>query len=331
GRLDHLAQSIPADATAVALVTNPAVAGFYADRVEQALRAAGHRVLRIELPDGEKYKDLQTLNLVFDALLEHRFDRKAVLVALGGGVIGDMGGFAAACYMRGIRFVQIPTTLLAQVDSSVGGKTGVNHPLGKNMIGAFYQPRAVLADMDTLTTLPPRELRAGLAEVIKYGLIMDAEFLDWLEGHMPQLLAMEHDALAVAVERSCRNKAAVVGRDEREAGERALLNLGHTFGHAIETATGYESWLHGEAVAAGMHMAAYMSQELGWLSAAEVERVRQLLLAAELPVRPPAIAPERFRELMAVDKKALAGRLRLVLLKALGRAVVTAEFDDAAL
>ncbi|NLO80907.1 MAG: 3-dehydroquinate synthase [Xanthomonadaceae bacterium] len=326
-RADLIAPHIPG--RHVLIVTNDSIAPLYLERAQAML--SGFDTASLVLPDGERHKTLETVSRIYDVLLQRRMDRQTTLIALGGGVIGDMVGFAAATYQRGVHFIQIPTTLLAQVDSSVGGKTGVNHPLGKNMIGAFYQPRAVLADMDTLTTLPPRELRAGLAEVIKYGLIMDAEFLDWLEGHMPQLLAMEHDALAVAVERSCRNKAAVVGCDEREAGERALLNLGHTFGHAIETATGYESWLHGEAVAAGMHMAAYMSQELGWLSAAEVERVRQLLLAAELPVRPPAIAPERFRELMAVDKKALAGRLRLVLLKALGRAVVTAEFDDAAL
>jgi 3-dehydroquinate synthase len=311
------------------IVTNETIAPLYLERVQTML--SGFEVAAVVLPDGERHKTLATAGQIYDALLERHMDRQTTLIALGGGVVGDITGFAAATYQRGVHFIQIPTTLLAQVDSSVGGKTGVNHPLGKNMIGAFHQPRAVLADMSTLTTLPARELKAGLAEVIKYGLIMDPDFLDWLEARMPQLLAGDAEALAMAVERSCRNKAIVVGRDEREAGDRALLNLGHTFGHAIETDTGYESWLHGEAVAVGMYMAAQLSQELGWLTADAVERVRRLLAAAELPLQPPAITPARFRELMAVDKKAIGGRLRLVLLRALGQAVVSADFDDAAL
>lgn len=313
----------------VLIVTNDAIAPLYLERVQAML--TGFETASVVLPDGERHKTLETAGRVYDTLLERRFDRQATLIALGGGVVGDLTGFVAATYQRGVHFIQIPTTLLAQVDSSVGGKTGVNHPLGKNMIGAFHQPRCVLADMDTLTTLPERELKAGLAEVIKYGLIMDPEFLAWLETNLAALLARDSGALAHAVERSCRDKATVVGRDEREAGDRALLNLGHTFGHAIETETGYQSWLHGEAVAAGMHMAAHMSRELGWLTDADLARVRDLLTAAELPLQPPAIAPDRFRELMAVDKKALDGRLRLVLLRALGQAVVTGDFDDTAL
>lgn len=313
----------------VLIVTNDTIAPLYLERVQAML--TGFETASLVLPDGEHHKTLETAGRVYDTLLERRFDRQTTLVALGGGVVGDLTGFVAATYQRGVHFIQIPTTLLAQVDSSVGGKTGVNHPLGKNMIGAFHQPRCVLADMDTLTTLPERELKAGLAEVIKYGLIMDPEFLAWLETNMTALLARDSGALAHAVERSCRDKAVVVGRDEREAGDRALLNLGHTFGHAIETETGYQSWLHGEAVAVGMHMAAHMSRELGWITDADLARVRDLLAAAELPLQPPAIAPDRFRELMAVDKKALGGRLRLVLLRALGQAVVTGDFDDTAL
>lgn len=313
----------------VLIVSNETVAPLYLAGVQEAL--SNFEVATVVLPDGEHHKTLETAGRIYDVLLQQRMDRQTTLIALGGGVVGDITGFAAATYQRGVPFIQIPTTLLAQVDSSVGGKTGVNHPLGKNMIGAFHQPRAVLADMSTLATLPARELRAGLAEVIKYGLIMDPEFLDWLEAHMHQLLAGDTAALATAVERSCRDKAAIVGRDEREAGERALLNLGHTFGHAIETDTGYQSWLHGEAVAVGMHMAAQLSHQLGWLSVSEVERVQRLLSAAQLPLQPPPIAPACFRELMAVDKKALGGRLRLVLLRTLGQAVITSDFDDAAL
>ncbi len=275
------------------VVSNATVAPLYLERARAAL--TGLRCESVILPDGERYKTLETLNDIFTALLDHRFDRQCTIIALGGGVIGDMAGFAAACYQRGVAFIQIPTTLLAQVDSSVGGKTAVNHPLGKNMIGAFYQPRCVLADTDTLATLPDRELSAGLAEVIKYGLIRDRPFLDWLETHLEALLARDAAALSEAIERSCRNKAAIVAADERETGERALLNLGHTFGHAIETGVGYGEWLHGEAVAAGMVMAADLSARLGWLAWEQVERVRALLARARLPLAPPlALTPDDF-------------------------------------
>ncbi len=314
----------------VMIVTNETVAPLYLEAARRGLVQLGPDTL--VLPDGEQHKTLDTVERVFDALLEARYGRDATLVALGGGVIGDLVGFAAACYQRGVAFVQVPTTLLAQVDSSVGGKTGVNHPLGKNMIGAFHQPRAVIADTDTLDTLPDRELRAGLAEVIKYGLIRDAELFAWLEEHLDALLARDSQALAGAIGRSCRNKAEVVAADEREGGQRALLNLGHTFGHAIETATGYGRWLHGEAVGAGMAMAARFSARLGWLDERACARAEALIARAGLPIRPPIdISARRMLELMAVDKKVAAGRLRLVLLEALGRAVVTDRFDPAAL
>ena len=270
------------------------------------------------------------LNRIFDKLLECRFDRNCSLLALGGGVIGDMTGFAAACYQRGVHYLQIPTTLLAQVDSSVGGKTGVNHPLGKNMIGAFYQPRCVLADTDTLSTLPDRELSAGLAEVIKYGLIRDLPFLEWLESHLEALLARDGEALSYAIARSCQNKAEIVAADEREKGMRALLNLGHTFGHAIETGLGYGVWLHGEAVAAGIAMAADLSARLGWLAEDQVTRIVALLRCANLPVHPPVeLNSERLRQLMAVDKKSQEGRLRLILLRALGGGVIADNVAEA--
>ena len=291
GRLDALEESIPADATAIAVVTNPTVAALYGERAEAALARSGKRVLRIELPDGESYKDWQSLNLIFDALLTHRLDRRCVLVALGGGVIGDMTGFAAAVYMRGVRFVQVPTTLLAQVDSSVGGKTAVNHPLGKNMIGAFYQPRLVACDLSTLATLPPRELSAGLAEIIKYGPIADAAFLEWTEAHVDALRALDRPALAHAVRRSCEIKAEVVGQDERESGLRAILNFGHTFGHAIEAGMGYGEWLHGEAVGCGMVMAAHLSQRLGLVESGFVDRLSRVVERAGLPVRAPRLGP----------------------------------------
>jgi 3-dehydroquinate synthase len=314
----------------VLIVSNETVAPLYLERLRGAL--SGFEVAEAILPDGERYKDLATLEQLFDALLAHRFGRDVTLIALGGGVVGDMAGFAAACYQRGVDFVQVPTTLLAQVDSSVGGKTGVNHPAGKNMIGAFHQPRAVLADTDTLASLPARELAAGLAEVIKYGLIRDPAFFDWLEAESAALLAREPAALAEAVERSCRNKAAVVAADEREAGQRALLNLGHTFGHAIEAGTGYGTWLHGEAVAAGMVMAADLSVRLGWLEPASAERVRRVIAACGLPTGAPAgMGLERWLELMAVDKKAAGGRVRLVLLRGIGAAELTAAFDGDAL
>jgi 3-dehydroquinate synthase len=310
----------------VLVVSNTTVAPLYLEPVRAALTGLRHEA--VILPDGEQYKTLETLNTVFTALLEHRFGRDCTLIALGGGVIGDLAGFAAACYQRGVPFIQIPTTLLAQVDSSVGGKTAVNHPLGKNMIGAFYQPRCVLADTDTLSTLPDRELSAGLAEVIKYGLIRDRPFLEWLEANLEALLARDAAALSAAIERSCRNKAEIVAADERETGERALLNFGHTFGHAIETGVGYGEWLHGEAVAAGMMLAADLSARLGWLSGEQVERVRALLARARLPLEPPsALSPDDFRRLMAVDKKVKDGRLRLILLRDLGQAVIAEQVD----
>ena len=314
----------------VMVLTNEVIAPLYLERVRRHFSA--RRCETLVLPDGEAHKTLDTFALVMGFMLEKRLERGALLVALGGGVIGDLGGFAAACYQRGIDFLQVPTTLLAQVDSSVGGKTAVNHPLGKNMIGAFHQPIAVVADTDTLSTLPARELHAGLAEVIKYGLIRDLPFFEWLESHLPALLAREPAALAEAVRRSCQNKADVVAADERETGERATLNLGHTFGHAIETASGYGNWLHGEAVAAGMCMAARLSARAGWLGKAELERTVALLARAQLPMVPPAeITTATFRELMLHDKKNIGGRIRLVLLKGLGQSCVTRDYDDALL
>ena len=310
----------------VLLVSNETVAPLYLRQVQSTLDALQQET--VILPDGEQYKTPVVLNTIFDRLLEQRFDRSCTLIALGGGVIGDITGFAAACYQRGVHFIQIPTTLLAQVDSSVGGKTGVNHRLGKNMIGAFHQPRCVLADTDTLHTLPEQELSAGIAEVIKYGLIRDLPFLEWLETNTQALLERKADALSYAIARSCRNKAEIVAQDERESGVRALLNLGHTFGHAIETGLGYGTWLHGEAVAAGMVMAARVSAALGWLSPDQVVRVVNLLEQAKLPVKPPtALDSENFLRLMAVDKKVKDGRLILVLLKTLGEAVITDAVD----
>ncbi|HMY78251.1 MAG TPA: 3-dehydroquinate synthase [Thauera aminoaromatica] len=309
----------------VAIVTNEVVGPLYLERLRAGLEDAGVRTAAVVLPDGEAHKDWETLARIFDMLLAERCERSTTLVALGGGVVGDMGGFAAACYQRGMPFIQVPTTLLSQVDSSVGGKTAINHPLGKNMIGAFYQPRLVLADIDTLDTLPDRELSAGLAEVIKYGLIRDPDFLAWLELNLDRLMARDTDALAWAIERSCRNKAEVVAADETEQGERALLNLGHTFGHAIETGLGYGEWLHGEAVAAGTMMAAELSRRLGWIDAAAVARIEALLERARLPVWGPRFGVERYVELMSHDKKVEAGKLRLVLLRALGCAVMHGE------
>lgn len=313
----------------VMVVSNDTVAPLYLDTVMAAFE--GLRAEAVILPDGEEYKTLEQLNTIFTALLEKRCSRQVTIVALGGGVIGDMAGFAAACYQRGVPFIQIPTTLLAQVDSSVGGKTAVNHPLGKNMIGAFYQPRCVIADTAVLDTLDARQLSAGIAEVIKYGLIRDKAFLAWLEENMEALVARDRGALSHAIERSCRNKADVVAADELEHGQRALLNLGHTFGHAIETGMGYGRWLHGEAVAAGMVMAADLSARLGWLSGDDVARVEKLLQRAKLPTRGPALSPAKMKALMAVDKKVQDGRVRLVLLKALGEAIVTDQFDPALL
>ncbi len=310
----------------VMIVSNETVAPLYLEAAQAAFHDFDCQT--VILPDGEQYKTLQTLDRIFDALLTHRFDRQCTLVALGGGVIGDITGFAAACYQRGVDFIQIPTTLLAQVDSSVGGKTGVNHPLGKNMIGAFHQPRCVVIDTDTLDTLEDRQLSAGLAEIIKYGLIRDLDFVSWLEDNMHKLLAREDAEIARAIETSCRSKAAVVAEDERESGVRALLNLGHTFGHAIETATGYGVWLHGEAVGTGMLMAADLSMRQGWLGQADVQRVENLIDKALLPTRAPAsMDHDTFMSIMAVDKKVRAGKINLVLLRALGDAFVTADFD----
>ncbi|MEN9356502.1 MAG: hypothetical protein RL695_673 [Pseudomonadota bacterium] len=311
-----------------AIVTNTTVAPLYLEQLAAPLRAAGVRLTEIILPDGEQYKNWEILNTIFDTLLAERCDRTTTLIALGGGVIGDLCGFAAASYQRGVPFIQVPTTLLAQVDSSVGGKTGINHPRGKNMIGAFWQPQLVLADTTTLQTLPARELSAGLAEVIKYGLIRDLPFLEWLEAHMDALMARDGAALAYAIERSCQNKAEVVAADEFETakeGGRALLNLGHTFGHAIETGMGYGEWLHGEAVAAGTLMAAELSRRLGWLRDADVTRIRRLFERAHLPVRGASLGAERYLDLMGHDKKVIAGKLRLVLLKQLGEAVTWGE------
>ncbi len=307
----------------VLIVSNETVAPLYLGQLEKLLQ--GRRVASCILPDGERFKDLSHLDAVFTALLEQRFNRDCTLVALGGGVVGDMTGFAAACYQRGVDFIQIPTTLLSQVDSSVGGKTGVNHALGKNMIGAFKQPNVVIIDTDVLKTLPERELKAGLAEVIKYGLIRDIPFLEWLEANMPGLLARDAGLLAEAIRRSCQNKADVVAADELEQVDlRALLNLGHTFGHAIETGMGYGEWLHGEAVATGMLMAADLSMRLGWLEQDDVARVRRILELAGLPVvPPPALSVDEFLRHMSVDKKVKDGQMRLVLLKGLGRALVS--------
>ena len=304
----------------VAVVTNTTVAPLYLQQLSTALRAQGVAVISIVLEDGERYKDWATLNRIYDALLEQRCDRKTTLIALGGGVIGDLAGFAAATYMRGIPFIQVPTTLLAQVDSSIGGKTGINHRLGKNMIGAFYQPRVVLADTAVLKTLPPRELSAGLAEVIKHGLIRDEAVVAWLEQNVDSLLACDAQALAHAVRRCCEIKAAVVAEDERETGVRALLNFGHTFGHAIESGLGYGNWLHGEAVAAGMAMAGDLSRRMGLIAQSDAQRIVALLERAGLPVAQPGIAPARLLELMAVDKKTEGGRLRFILLDRIGAA-----------
>jgi 3-dehydroquinate synthase len=318
------------------IVTNTTVGPLYLERFTAALRTAGVQVEAIVLPDGEVYKNWETLNLIFDALLTQRAERKTTLIALGGGVIGDLTGFAAACYQRGMPFIQIPTTLLAQVDSSVGGKTGINHPLGKNMIGAFYQPQLVLADTETLNTLPARELSAGLAEVIKYGLIRDLPFLEWLEANMDALMARDTAALTYAIRRSCENKAEVVAADERESGQRALLNLGHTFGHAIETGMGYGNWLHGEGVSAGTMLAADLSRRMGLIAEADVERIGALFRRAGLPVVAPGLGYDAYMDYMGVDKKVEGGRIRFVLFKQLGEAFVSGpgtanDYDAAAL
>jgi 3-dehydroquinate synthase len=321
---------LPRAAQAV-IVTNPTVDALYGQALQRALSPHYGQVSRVLLPDGEQYKSWTSLNLVFDHLLSRGCDRQTVLFALGGGVVGDMTGFAAATFMRGVPFVQVPTTLLAQVDSSVGGKTAINHPLGKNMIGAFYQPERVVCDLDTLDTLPERELAAGLAEVIKYGPIADMAFLDWIEAHLPALRRRDKAALAHAVRRCCEIKAEIVGQDEREHGLRAILNFGHTFGHAIETGMGYGQWLHGEAVACGMVLAAALSAELGLVSEEFAQRLTRVIEGAGLPVAAPAMDSARWLELMRVDKKAQGGEIRFVLLETPGRAAVRAAPDAAVL
>jgi 3-dehydroquinate synthase len=316
----------------VAIVTNTVVGPLYLDALHAALGPpSSRRVVEIVLPDGEVHKTLDSVSRVLDVLVTNRLGRDAAIVALGGGVVGDMAGFAAACYQRGIDFVQVPTTLLAQVDSSVGGKTGVNHAGGKNLIGAFHQPRAVITDTHTLRTLPDRELRAGMAEVIKCGLICDEPFFRWLEENAGRVMVRDPEALAHAIRRSCEIKAAIVGRDEREQGDRALLNLGHTFGHAIETATGYSRWLHGEAVGAGLLMAATMSQHAGWIDAAQVERLARLLQRIGLPTAAPEVPGSLALDNMRIDKKVKAGKLRFVLLKGIGQAFVTGDYPEQAL
>jgi 3-dehydroquinate synthase len=306
--------------TTVFIVSNTTVAPLYAKTLTNTLSQLGKTVRLLELPDGESFKDWQHLQLIFDELLAHGADRQSMIVALGGGVAGDMAGFGAASFMRGIRFIQVPTTLLAQVDSSVGGKTGINHPLGKNMIGAFHQPVAVIADLNTLRTLPPRELSAGLAEVIKHGAIADADFLDWIEANTDALLACDTNAMAHAVLRSCEIKSAVVSADEREGGIRATLNFGHTFGHAIESGLGYGEWLHGEAVGCGMVMAADLSARLGQIGQADAQRLKRIIASMHLPIAPPKLGGQRFMELMQVDKKTEAGQIRYITLGSIGAA-----------
>ncbi|XP_065856360.1 3-dehydroquinate synthase, chloroplastic [Euphorbia lathyris] len=319
----------------VLVVTNTTVGPIYLDKVIDALTRGNPNISvdSVVLPDGEKYKNMETLMKVFDKAIGSRFDRRCTFVALGGGVIGDMCGYAAASFLRGVNFIQIPTTVMAQVDSSVGGKTGINHPLGKNLIGAFYQPQCVLIDTDTLNTLPDRELASGLAEVVKYGLIRDAEFFEWQEKNMSKIMARDPIAMAYAIKRSCENKAEVVSLDEKEGGLRATLNLGHTFGHAIETGLGYGEWLHGEAVAAGMIMAVDMSYRLGWIDESIVKRTDAILRYAKLPIAPPdTMTVETFKSVMAVDKKVADGLLRLILLKGpLGNCVFTGDYDRNAL
>jgi len=323
-----ITQHIPGNSALI--VSNETVAPLYMDAVEKSL--TGIRYKTLVLPDGEEHKNLTVLNTIYDALLQNKLDRNTTLIALGGGVIGDITGFAAASYQRGVHLIQIPTTLLSQVDSSVGGKTAVNHPLGKNMIGAFYQPKTVIADTSTLNTLEDRQLSSGLAEVIKYGLIRDIAFLEWLEDNIDKLLDRDPAALAYAIERSCRNKAEVVAADERESGQRALLNLGHTFGHAIEAGMGYGAWLHGEAVASGMVMAARLSNKLGWISESDIDRVINLLERSSLPISAPSqMNADKFIDLMSLDKKVSDGVLKLVLYKSIGNAVISKDYSESML
>jgi 3-dehydroquinate synthase len=327
GQPELLREHVPA--RDVLIVSNTTVAPLYLDALSAALRP--RRVVEAVLPDGESHKVLSNVARILDVLVANRFGRDCTVVALGGGVVGDMAGFAAASYQRGVSYVQVPTTLLSQVDSSVGGKTGVNHPGGKNLIGAFHQPILVLADTRTLASLPLRELRAGLAEVIKYGLICDADFFAWLETHIDELLAGDPAALAHVIRRSCEIKAEIVGRDEREHGDRALLNLGHTFGHAVESATEYKQWLHGEAIGAGLLMAAAMSRECGFMAAEDVVRVEKLIARTGLPTHVESVSPETALEYMRIDKKVQSGRIRLILLRKIGEAFITADYPEAAL
>ena len=309
----------------VAIITNTTIAPLYLNRLKTTLTSAGIECIEIVLPDGEQHKNWQTLNQIFDQLIAHRCERKTTLIALGGGVVGDMTGFAAATYQRGVPYIQVPTTLLAQVDSAVGGKTAINHPQGKNMIGAFYQPKLVLADTETLTTLPNREFSAGMAEVIKYGLIRDLLFFEWLEGNMEKIIARDHESIVHAVYESCRNKAEVVAQDEKETGIRAILNLGHTFGHAIETATNYNTWLHGEAVAMGTILAAKLSRIIGNLEQRDVERISTLFNNIGLPTIAPKLGIDRYLELMALDKKVAGNRIHLILIRRIGAGYVKAD------
>jgi 3-dehydroquinate synthase len=311
----------------VAIVTNTTVAPLYLEKIAKPLKESGINLIEIILPDGEKYKNAETLNSIYDQLIEARCERNTTLIALGGGVIGDLTGYAAATYLRGVPFIQIPTTLLSQVDSSVGGKTGINHPSGKNMIGAFYQPKLVLIDITTLETLPAREFSAGMAEVIKYGLIRDVEFFNWLEKNIKRLMALESEFVSEAIYRSCQNKAEVVAADEKEAGERALLNLGHTFGHAIENAMGYGVWLHGEAVAAGTVMAAELSKSMGWLNNDDVKRIKAIFKESNLDLKAPSLGVDKYLDLMGLDKKVQDGKIRLILQKAIGQSVITSDYD----
>ncbi|HXZ96938.1 MAG TPA: 3-dehydroquinate synthase [Burkholderiales bacterium] len=311
-----------------AVVTNTTVAELYLDSLTAVLDKQGVEVVQVVLPDGEKFKNWETLNSIFDTLLSHHCERKTALIAMGGGVIGDLAGFAAAVYMRGVPYIQIPTTLLAQVDSSIGGKTAINHPQGKNMIGAFYQPKLVLADTATLNTLPQREFSSGLAEVIKYGLIRDEAFFDWLDCNVEMLLKHDTAALVYAIRRSCENKVAVVAADERESGVRALLNLGHTFGHAIETGEGYGTWLHGEAIAVGTLLAAQLSRRMGLISEAEVQRITSIYRRARLPISAPDFGAKRYLQLMSLDKKVERGRIRFILLRKIGEAFITADVPE---
>ena len=310
----------------VAIITNDKVAPLYLQKVTNIL-SNGKDIIPIILPDGEAFKNLETLNLIYDALLKNKANRQVTLIALGGGVIGDITGFAAATFMRGVDFIQIPTTLLSQVDSSVGGKTGINHQLGKNMIGAFYQPKCVIADIRLLETLPDKELSAGLAEVIKYGLIKDFSFFEWLENNIEGIMKRDSQLLIQSVIRSCQNKADIVEADEFESGIRAILNLGHTFGHAIETDTGYGTWLHGEAIATGMVMAAYLSEQMGWLSREENQRIKSLIIHANLPINPPEISKQKFLDLMQLDKKTKKDQIHLVLQQGIGKAILTSDYD----